>query len=871
MRCPFCHSGRTKVVEKRASSEGINRRRRECLDCKKRFTTYEKVEVNLVVVKKNGRREAYDRTKLLESFLKACKKRPIPIEKIESAVYKIEQQLLHEGKSEIDSTRIGMLVLEHLKKIDLVAYVRFASVFKSFDGLTAFEKELKKLKVVKESSVQKDSTDIHLQVATTTQGTVSEWDKEKIVRALVTEAGLRASEAKKIADAVEQKVFASGIKILSVSLIRELVDNELFVRGYGKKLQKQSVLGMPTYNLRQFIMSSSKENSNILTNNPEAVNLAIAETILKQYALKEIFSSDVAKAHFSGAIHIHDLGYPIRVYCSSHSVEYLKRFGLRLNNLSTASSPAKHAMTLTGHLNTFLASIQAYYAGALGLSYLNIFYAPFLVGLSKRELKQQAQYLIFSCSQNAFSRGGQSLFIDFNVHLGVPKELEDVPAIGPGGKYMIKRGSKIEYVDDIKRDKNGKPIKPKKGRFLTYKDFEREAQAFAKALLEVWHKGDCDGKVFPFPKCDLHINQHCFDDPKQRKLLFYACEVAADNGSPYFVFDRDSVNLSMCCRLRTSITDKMMLTRPESLRFCGFQNVSINLPQAAYRAGKGNVEGAIKEIQKAMELAMKAHLQKKRFIARLMSKPGLPLWQVGAPAADGRPYIDLEKSTYIFGIVGLNECVQYLCGKQLHESDSAYKLGLRIIASMAIKLRKLEKKYGLKLALEETPGESAVLRFARIDLKNFPQSKECIKGDIEKGEIYYTNSVHLAPDADCDIIERIIKQSRFSPLIEAGSITHVFLGEQRPDPTAIFRLIKKVWENTECAQLTISPEFTICNRCRFVSRGYGRNGKPKCERCGSDDVYGISRVVGYFSRIDRWNASKRAEFRDRQKGNYKIK
>jgi ribonucleoside-triphosphate reductase len=132
------------------------------------------------------------------------------------------------------------------------------------------------------------------------------------------------------------------------------------------------------------------------------VNLEIAEIILKQYALKEIFSKDVADAHMTGAMHIHNLGMPIRVYCSAHSPEYLKKYGLRLLNLSTSSTPAKHAGTLTGHINTFLASMQAYYAGALGLAYINMFYAPLLVGMDYARMKQEAQYLIYSCSQSAF-------------------------------------------------------------------------------------------------------------------------------------------------------------------------------------------------------------------------------------------------------------------------------------------------------------------------------------------------------------------------------------------------------------------------------------------------------------------------------------
>ena len=140
------------------------------------------------------------------------------------------------------------------------------------------------------------------------------------------------------------------------------------------------------------MFTKSVENSNVVNNNPEAVNLGIAELVLKQWALDTIFSPEVKRAHDTGAIHLHDLGYPHRVYCSSHSVEYVKKYGLKgLLNLNTESSPAKSASVLTGHLNTFLASMQANYAGALGIAYINIFYAPLLEG-------KDAKYCIMSFS-----------------------------------------------------------------------------------------------------------------------------------------------------------------------------------------------------------------------------------------------------------------------------------------------------------------------------------------------------------------------------------------------------------------------------------------------------------------------------------------
>jgi anaerobic ribonucleoside-triphosphate reductase len=222
-----------------------------------------------------------------------------------------------------------------------------------------------------------------------------------------------------------------------------------------------------------------------------------------------------------------------------------------------------------------------------------------------------------------------------------------------------------------------------------------------------------------------------------------------------------------------------------------------------------------------MDMAAKAHLQKKDFIAKLMV-PGGPMWQTGMVAEDGKPYIELDKATYIIGILGLNECVKYAIGEDLHDSEEAYKDGIKVISAMYLKVKELEKKHNLHFTLEETPGESTSLRFAKVDTKEFPDSRDFVRGDLEKGEVYYTNSIHLTPDAPADIFERIEKQGKFNTLIESGCITHVFLGEQKPDPKSIFKLIQRTWETTQSAQITISPEFTVCEDCNRTTRGYKR-------------------------------------------------
>jgi transcriptional repressor NrdR len=145
MNCPYCNHADTKVTDSRDTGGSI-RRRRECLSCSKRFTTYEYIEMApLFVIKKDKRREKFDRCKIKNGMMKALEKRPISTEKIEDMVDAIEEKIRREGKEEIETKLIGEYVMEALKEVDHVAYIRFASVYRQFTDVTSFEKEVKNL------------------------------------------------------------------------------------------------------------------------------------------------------------------------------------------------------------------------------------------------------------------------------------------------------------------------------------------------------------------------------------------------------------------------------------------------------------------------------------------------------------------------------------------------------------------------------------------------------------------------------------------------------------------------------------------------------------------------------------------------------
>lgn len=691
------------------------------------------------------------------------------------------------------------------------------------------------------------------------EGDINKWNRQEIINSLQKEAtSLSDSTIQSIADEIEKQVLDIETPRVTTTHIRELINLELLRRGYSKAEKDYSPLSITPYELESLFFLPWKENSN-QTKNPESINLTIAEKIIKQYALNYVFSKEVAEAHIKGDIHLHDLGMCPRPYCSGHSVEYIKKYGLEFNSITSKSNSAKHAEVLVAHLIKASSIFQGNFAGAVGWEAVNVFFAPLLRNASYHEIKQVAQMLIFEFNQLAGARGDQVVFSDINLYLGVPERYRNTPVIAEGGKYLArnKYGMRL-YLDDSKDIKEYDEYE-----LVCYGDekIEETSNLFLRALCEVYLEGDATGKTFFFPKPLIHISKEVFDNSKNKELLDLICKVASKQGIIYFVFDREGEStISQCCRLNIKMNEeeKALAQTPEKIRFVALQNITINLPRIAYEA-KGDMNKFREILKKRVTLVAEAHKQKAAFIRKLLRTGKNGVLNVFLEEKDGRPYLELKGARYLCGLIGLNECIQYMFGEQLHESKKAYEEGLGIVAEMAGLCDVIGSRYGIKMILEETPAESAGERLVNLDLKYYPEeTKKVAKGTDVK---YYTNSVHFAEDAPISFVEKIQKQSNFHPFIQAGSIIHVWLGEHEPSPEVIKKVVKNTLEKTDCTQLCFSPEFTICEDCHTVTRGL----KKKCEKCKSTNVYGVTRIVGYFSKVNLWNKGKLAELKDRRR------
>ena len=666
-----------------------------------------------------------------------------------------------------------------------------------------------------------------------------EFNPEKIEESLVREVGLPREKAAEVAHVVAERIGRLRPSFLSAPLIREIVNVVLIEMGLEEARRRYTRVGMPVYDVTNLITHGDKENAN-LQHQPETIHKLAADRTFIEYALLTM-PPHLADAHMSGVIHIHDLEYFAigRPFCSGHDVRFFLRRGLVVDGEGVHTSvagPSKHPEVAVLHAAKFLAAMQTHYAGGQGYDLFNVFLAPYMRGLPYKRVKQMAQMFIYEMSQMYVARGGQTVFSSIAVEPGVPKVVEDLPAVLPGG--VVKEG-------------------------VTYGDFEEEANAFFNAIIDVYLEGDYIGKPFNFPKLEVKLRRSFLREYEEEYMK--VAELAAKFGTPYYLnlcpdYMPEEMH-SQCCRLLftpTGDSEDEEDFREGRMRLGSLQVVTVNLPRIAYEA-HGDDALLFELLEERMNLAREVLLLKREIVRDALEGGWLPLLSMDC---DGQPYLPIDRMWLNIGFIGLNEMLKAHIDEELHESKDAWRFGLRVIQHMADVANRYSEETGLRFSILQTPAESTCYRLALIDLREFGE-RAVVQGDRESGAVYYTNSNHVRVSAGIPLLQRILIESSFHPLTMGGAILHVWLGEGNPEPQALHQLTKNIALNTNAAYWAYTKDMTICRRCHHVEAGL----QEICHNCGAtgEDVEWWSRVTGYYSRVSRWNAGKRRELMDRRR------
>lgn len=329
--------------------------------------------------------------------------------------------------------------------------------------------------------------------------------------------------------------------------------------------------------------------------------------------------------------------------------------------------------------------------------------------------------------------------------------------------------------------------------------------------------------------------------------------------------------------------DKMQFKNGAHFSMGSSQVVTLNVPRAAYYASEGLTTESrtlifINRLKSLMAEACKVFRFKKSLLAPLIAGGRVPFAtqrpKDPVTGEKGTPAADLDAMVWTIGIVGMNEAIEVICGKQLHEDDYAVDISRRVMTELKLYCYELTAEYGFKIALARTPAETVAQRFAVLDLTDdayHDQAIRVVKGDVTAAidqfcsgsrdlPIYYTNGCMLPSDCD-NIYQRLTTESKFFPLVDGGNIFHIWLGEANTDPGALMDFAMRVATKTDIGYFAFTKDLTVCRTCGTSQCGL----HDRCGRCHSDAVDYISRITGYLSSVSGWNAAKRQELEDRRR------
>jgi len=680
-------------------------------------------------------------------------------------------------------------------------------------------------------------------------GRLEAFDQERITNAIWKAAkavgGKDRELAKKLSDEIvaELKRRFGEDGVPTVEEIQDLVEKTLIEDGRARTAKAYILYRKQHQDLRELaaLLSSAdmvdqyleiedwrvRENSN-MSYSLQGLNNYLSSTVIAKYWITRIYPPKIADAHFSGDVHIHNLGI-LGPYCVGWDVRDLLLLGFGGIPGKIESRPAKHFRTALGQIVNFFYTLQGEAAGAQAFSNFDTYLTPFIRydGLNQKEVEQSLQEFFFN--MNVPTRVGfQTPFTNVTLDLTVPEFMKNEPVLF-GGKIMEE----------------------------TYSDMQNEIEIFNAAYADVMSQGDAKGRVFTFPIPTYNITKDFdWESPIAQKIF----EVTAKYGVPYFSnFINSDMKpedvRSMCCRLR--IDNRELRKRGGGLfganPLTGSVGVvTLNLPRVGYLAK--DEDEFFERLEALMEIA-KDSLEIKRKSLENFTENGLYPYS--------RRYLRNVKEGFgkywknhfsTIGLVGMNEAMMNLFGSGIASPDGL-GFAVKVLGFIREKLADFQEETGNIYNLEATPAEGTCYRLARIDKKRHPDIIVANEKHLaKKAEPFYTNSSQLPVDHEGDLFEALEHQERLQTLYTGGTVFHIFLGERLYSWRAGAELIRKVAWNSHLPYFTLTPTFSIC-----PTHGYTSGEHKQCPTCGAScEVY--SRVVGYLRPVDQWNDGKQAEF-----------
>ena len=534
-----------------------------------------------------------------------------------------------------------------------------------------------------------------------------------------------------------------------------------------------------------------KENANIGYSIGGLI-LRTSERVTAEYWLN-MFSAEIADAHRSAAIHIHDLGW-LTGYCAGWSLRELLYEGFNGVPGYLQCEPAKHMATAISHMVNFLGTLQNEFAGAQAFSSVDTYLAPYvrIDNMSYSDVKNAMQTLVFNCAVPC-RWGTQTPFINFTFDWTCPKDLRaQRPFVGK------------QQVD------------------FTYGDLQNEMDMINKAFIEVMTEGDAQGRPFTFPIPTYNITDDFpWDHPNVKPLFDLAAKYGIPNFQNFLNSDLNPTDVrSMCCRLRLDVRELLkrgggLFGSAEKTGSIGV--VTMNLARLGYRH-KGDREGLYRELERLMNMGREVLEIKRRVISKHMENGLYPFT---------RRYLGNWNHHFsTIGVNGANEMVlNFTDGKENIATPFGKKFVLDLMDFMRDKLATFQEETGNLYNLEATPAEGCSYRFAKTDVKNFP---DIITAGTREAP-YYTNSTQLPVNFTDDPFVALEHQEELQRKYTGGTMLHLYMGEPVSSGEAAQKIVRTIFENYKIPYMTLTPTFSICPK-----HGYLPGRHEFCPKCDAE-------------------------------------
>ena len=518
-----------------------------------------------------------------------------------------------------------------------------------------------------------------------------------------------------------------------------------------------------------------KENANIGYSIGGLI-LRTSERVTAEYWLN-LYPREVAEAHKNASIHIHDLGW-LTGYCAGWSLRELLYEGFNGVPGYLQCEPAKHMATAISHMVNFLGTLQNEFAGAQAFSSVDTYLAPYvrIDNMSYADVKNAMQTLVFNCAVPC-RWGTQTPFINFTFDWTCPEDL-----------------------------KKQHPFVGKKQMDFTYGDLQTEMDMINKAFLEVMTEGDALGRPFTFPIPTYNItNDFPWNHPNVKPLFDLAAKYGIPNFQNFLNSDLNPTDVrSMCCRLRLDVRELLkrgggLFGSAEKTGSIGV--VTINLARLGY-THKGDREGLFRELKRLLDLARDSLEIKRRIITK-----------------------NMERGLYPFiGVNGANEMVRnFTNDKENIATPFGKKLVLDLMDFIRENLATFQEQTGNLYNLEATPAEGCSYRFAKTDVKNFPDIITAGTHDAP----YYTNSTQLPVNYTDDPFVALEHQEELQRKYTGGTMLHLYMGEPVSSGDAAQKIVRTIFENYKIPYMTLTPTFSICPKHGYLPGRF--EFCPKCD------------------------------------------